>query len=74
MTGGVVHLAFTSPKVADDFGAMLACVACRNKTFTFVIDQPDGGFPLLRCAACGGHLGRMGWVHDDDPLIAGLAK
>jgi hypothetical protein len=21
----------------------------------------------MKCAACGQHMGRMGWAHDDDP-------
>lgn len=67
MSDNVVHLNFRSPTVDDDFGAMHACTVCRNKTFTLTVDRPDGGFPLMRCAACGSHIGRMGWAHDDDP-------
>lgn len=65
--GDIIHLAFKSPHVDDDMFAMLACKHCRNKTYTFHIDRP-GDFPLMKCAACGQHMGRMGWAHDDDPL------
>lgn len=67
----VIHLKFKSPHVEDDMMAFLSCVACKNKTFTLTMDQPPGSFPLLRCAACGSHLGRLGWVHPDDPLVSG---
>lgn len=67
MDGKVIHLSFKSPHVADDMMAFLSCVACKNKTFTLTLDQPVGAFPLMRCACCGQHIGRMGWAHDDDP-------
>lgn len=63
--GDLVHLAFTSPHVEDDKLQMLACRYCRNKTYTLTYDRIED-FPLMRCAACGQHLGRMGWSHDDD--------
>lgn len=66
MTGEVIHLQFKSPHVVEDLMAFLACVACKNKTYTFTFDRP-GEFPLMRCACCGAHIGRMGWAHDDDP-------
>lgn len=68
--GNVIHLAFKSPHVDDDVMAFHSCSVCRNKTFTLTSDRMDG-FPLLRCAACGQHIGRMGWAHDDDPALAG---
>jgi hypothetical protein len=61
----VIHLKFRSPHVEDDIMSFLACSNCNNKTFTFVIDRPDY-FPLMRCACCMNHMGRMGWAHDDD--------
>jgi len=64
----VVKLQFKSPHVEDDSMAYLSCVVCRNKTYTLVIDRIEW-FPLMRCAACGAHIGRMGWAHDDDPLL-----
>lgn len=64
----VVHLKFKSPHVSEACMAMLACNVCHNKTYTLTLDRVQG-FPLLRCAACGQHIGRMGWAHDDDPLL-----
>lgn len=69
MADNVIHLAFKSPHVVDDTMAFFSCVHCKNKTFTLTDDRP-GTFPLMRCAACGQHIGRMGWAHDDDPVLA----
>lgn len=66
MTDNVIRLEFLSPHVREDMMAFLSCVHCQNKTFTFQRDRP-GDFPLMKCAACGQHIGRMGWAHDDDP-------
>lgn len=63
--GEVIFLKFQSPHVEDDTMAFLACKVCRNKTYTMTRDKMDG-FPLMRCAACGQHMGRMGWAYDDD--------
>lgn len=68
MTGEVIHLQFRSPHVVDDERAFLACAVCRNKTFLMVQDKVEW-FPLMQCAACGQHMGRMGWAHDDDPML-----
>lgn len=61
----MVHLAFRSPQASDDLMAFHACAHCRNKTFTVTEDRV-GWFPLMRCAACGQHMGRVGWAPDDD--------
>lgn len=62
----VVFLAFESPATTEpDTMAFIACAACRNKTYTLTDDRP-GTFPLLRCAACGQHIGRMGWAPEDE--------
>lgn len=66
MNENVVFLNFRSPHVQDDIMAFVGCKACKNKTFTLTEDQ-IGHFPLMRCAACGAHIGRMGWAHDDPP-------
>lgn len=65
MSAEVIHLKFKSPHVEEDTMCLLACKVCRNKTYTLTYDQIDT-FPLMRCAACGNHAGRMGWFHDDD--------
>lgn len=70
MGDNVIRLEFRSPHVQDDTMAFLSCKACNNKTYTLTDDKP-GDFPLMRCAACGQHIGRMGWSHDDDPLATG---
>lgn len=62
----VIHLAFKSPHMADDMMAFISCKHCRNKTYTLQEDRV-GDFPLMKCAACGQHMGRMGWAHDDEP-------
>lgn len=60
----VVFLAYKSGTVASDMMAFLACCHCKNKTFTLTEDKLHT-FPLMRCAACGCHIGRMGWWHED---------
>lgn len=61
-TENVVFLRFKAPETtSDDTMTFIACRACRNKTYTLTEDRP-GEFPLLRCAACGAHIGRMGWA------------
>jgi NMD protein affecting ribosome stability and mRNA decay len=69
MTDNVIHLAFKSPHMVDDTMSFIACRECLNKTYTLIEDKP-GHFPLMRCAACGQHMGRMGWYHDEDPASA----
>lgn len=68
MSDNVIRLEFKSPHCEDDERAFLACKNCRNKTYLLVCDKPND-FPLMQCAACQQHMGRMGWAHDDDPLI-----
>ncbi len=66
MSDNVIHLKFKSPHLESDTMAFVSCKVCRNKTFTLIEDRPED-FPLMRCAACGHHIGRMGWAHDDPP-------
>lgn len=73
MSDKVIHLKFKSPHVEEDTMAFLSCKLCRNKTYTLTEDKPEY-FPLMRCAACGSHIGRMGWYHDDDPPADGVAS
>lgn len=70
MSDNVIHLKFRSPHVEDGTMCFLSCKVCRNKTFTLTEDMDASGFPLMRCAACGQHMGRMGWYRDDSPLPA----
>lgn len=65
MTDNVVFLAFSSDKTEPDTLCLSACTFCRNKTFSILHDR-EQGFPMLRCAACGSHIGRIGWAHEDD--------
>jgi hypothetical protein len=69
MSDNVIHLAFKSPHCEPDTMAFLSCKACKNKTYTLVEDRLYD-FPLMRCAACGQHMGRMGWYRDDDPAVS----
>jgi hypothetical protein len=72
MADNVVFLEFKSPHMADDMMSFVCCGHCRNKTFTLTEDRADS-FPLMKCAACGQHMGRMGWAHDDLPDKRGEA-
>lgn len=69
MSDNVIHLKFKSPHVVEGHMCFLACVVCRNKTYTLTYDNANT-MPLMRCAACGNHVGRMGWAHDDEPEIS----
>jgi surface antigen len=62
----VVFLKFRGSEVQDDMMTFIACRHCRNKTYTLVVDGHD--YPLMRCAACGNHIGRMGWAPDDEAV------
>lgn len=66
MSDNVIELKFRSPHVVDGSMAFIACAVCHNKTYTLVDDRP-GDFPLMKCAACGQHMGRMGWAYDEEP-------
>ena len=59
----VVRLVFSSNKVSVETMTMVACAACRNKTFT--VTHQDNDFPLLLCAACRKEIGKFGWVNDE---------
>ena len=62
----IIRLEARSPRAQPDVMAFHACSLCRNKTFTLTEDRVDG-YPLMRCAACGQHMGRVGWAHDGNP-------
>lgn len=62
--GKLILLKFDNPKATSiDTLVLSTCKVCRNKTFTLTHDLA-GEFPLLKCAACGQHMGRMGWAPD----------
>lgn len=61
--GDVVYLAFDNPNLERDELSMTACKFCRNKTFKIIHDKHE--YPKLQCAACGNHISRLGWVHED---------
>lgn len=65
MSNNVIELKFRSPHVDHDGRDFLACKHCRNKTFLMILDRVDD-FPVMQCAACGQHIGKMGWWHDVD--------
>jgi len=61
MNENVVHLAFTNPNlVKAEERAYLACRVCSNKTYLLL--HFDDEFPTMQCAACGQHMGKMGWA------------
>lgn len=64
-TNKVVFLQFKTPEVEGDMMAFICCKHCRNKTFTLIEDRV-GSFPLMRCAACSKHIGRIGWADEDE--------
>lgn len=60
----VVLLSFRNEVTTEpDMMAFIACSHCRNKTYTLTEDRV-GDFPLMRCAACGVHTGRIGWAKE----------
>ena len=60
----VIFLAFRNPNLESDSDvSMLACKFCRNKTYTLSYDS-HSGFPMMKCAACGQHMGRIGYTDD----------
>ncbi len=70
MTGekdNVIYLAFRSENQVEDEMCFLACKYCKNKTFTHTFDQISN-WPLVRCAACGQHIGRAGWAGEEEEM------
>lgn len=63
MSEKVVFLAFTNDKSTPSDHDMLACKACRNKTYTARTDL--GQWPELYCAACGSRIGSFGWAEQE---------
>lgn len=68
MNNNVIELHPKPPNAEYGDGlTFLSCKSCRNKTYTLMYDA-SSTFPLMKCAACGQAMGRMGWYHDDDPV------
>lgn len=63
MTDKVVFLAYSSDKVEAEGISVRACRRCMNKTFLMIDNGPED-WPMLRCAACGDNIGKVGWAHD----------
>jgi predicted nucleic acid-binding Zn ribbon protein len=60
VTDKVVYLAFSNRETVAEGIDFTACKHCRNKTFTITHDTTE--FPMVKCAACGAHIGRIGWA------------
>jgi hypothetical protein len=61
----VVWLAYRNPdKTDEDVITFVVCKHCRNKTYTMTFDG-GGEYPMVKCAGCGMHIGRVGWA--DEP-------
>lgn len=61
----VVFLKFKTPNADEEGITFTACKRCKNKTFTLIYDRADD-FPMVRCAACGNQVGRVGWTDEDE--------
>lgn len=57
----VVFLKTYSNEQLPDTITFLCCKHCRNKTYTHTYEQ-GSEYPLVKCSACGSHIGRIGWV------------
>jgi len=64
MSKNVVFLAFSSDKVEPEGWGCHTCKRCRNKTF-LLVDNGAEDWPMLRCAACGDNIGKVGWASDN---------
>lgn len=59
--GKVVFLKFSRPEAtSDEYVTFISCKHCKNKTFSLTNEANE--YPLLKCAACGAHIGRIGWT------------
>ena len=61
MNDNVVLLKFKPDGGQTETIDFLICKHCHNKTFTCVYDAASE-FPMMKCAACGTNLGRIGWA------------
>lgn len=56
----VIFLKFRSVHAELEGMDFMCCAHCKNKTFVVTYDGTE--FPMMKCAACGSHLGRIGWA------------
>ena len=63
MSDNVVHLNFKGSNCEEDMLSMMSCSVCHNKTFVVVYIGEE--FPVMKCAACGSHTGKIGWANND---------
>ena len=61
MSGNVVYLKFHNKNTSYEEQTFVTCAFCKNKTFTAMIDT-SSDYALMKCAACGAHMGRIGWA------------
>ena len=64
MSEKVVFLAYKGSNVTEEHMTVDACANCRNKTFLVIYDGQN--FPLMKCAACGQHIGRIGFADEGE--------
>lgn len=62
----VIFLAFKNPNAVEQpMQTFLTCRTCKNKTWK-ISEGSDGHVNRVDCAACGQHIGRIGWMGEDD--------
>lgn len=66
MNENVIELFPRSPEMVDGPMSFIGCRTCLNKTFVVMDTGGEDDMPLLKCAACGAHIGRMGWCPELD--------
>jgi hypothetical protein len=57
----VVFLEFRNRETVSERNEFVACKGCRNKTFVLVYEGAIAS-PLMKCSACGAHIGYVGWM------------
>ena len=65
MSDNVIFLAERNQKLDVEGIGFLACSNCNNKNLT-VVYSSTGGFPRLKCGACGCDCGKIGFANDED--------
>lgn len=65
----VVFMKFRPEKADFEGLTFCTCAHCKNKTFIVTYDGDE--FPMMKCAACGSHLGRIGWAESVQEVTGG---